>query len=379
MKRALFAAAIVVISSHSLAETANANIYGNFDISYDSIDTGTPTRGASGATSNRVSSNTSFIGMKGTVDAGDGMSAIWQVESLINVGDSAANGTTNGVNSGIGYLGNRNTYAGLKHDSYGTVLAGRYDTPYRLSTRRLDLFDRGIADNRSILGGSNVAAKSAFDGRQDQVVAYISPGIQGVTAMAAHVNLNPTVNVSGPYQGNAISVAAWYDVNGLFAALAYEKHNLQNSTTSGYLGNEHAARLGLGYTQQDVFAVGFVVESTRDDLGAGATDLYGHNAYYLSSKLNVGATGAVKAAFTSAGNSGNTANTGARQYSLGYDYGLSKRATLYALLTRLKNASAAGYSFSIYNGTAASIGGPSTIAGSGASPSAVAMGVLITF
>jgi predicted porin len=381
-KKLLFAV-MAAISAPAFADTTNINIYGNFDVSYDSINTGTPTKGASGTTSNRVSSNTSFIGVKGSIDAGDGLSAIWQVESLINVGDSAGNGTPTGAttNNGIGYLGSRNTYAGLKHDSYGTVLAGRYDTPYRLSTRRFDIFDRGIADNRSILGGSNVAAKASFDGRQDQVVAYVSPNLGGVTLMAAHVNLNPTVNVGGPYQGNATSAAAWYDVNGLYAALAYEKHNLQNSTTSGYLGSEHATRLGLGYTQQGVFSVGFVAERTSDDLGTSGTDLYGHNAYYVSGKFNVGNAGAIKAAFTDAGKigGGNTASTGAKQYSLGYDYSLDKRTTLYALYTKLKNASAANYSLSIYNGTAASIGGPSTLAGTGASPSAVAAGVLVTF
>ncbi|MGA7750458.1 MAG: porin, partial [Gallionella sp.] len=334
-----------------------------------------------GTTTNRVSSNTSFIGVKGSVDAGDSLSAVWQVESLINIGDSAANGTVNGVNSGIGYLGTRNTYAGLKSDSYGTVLAGRNDTPYRLSTRRFDVFDRGIADNRSILGGSNVAAKVDFDGRQDQLVEYISPSLGGVTVAAAHINLSPTVNISGPYQGNAESVAGWYDANGLYGSLAYELHNLQNSTTSDYLGSEHATRLGFGYTQEGAFTVGFVAEQTSDDLGTGGADLYGHNAYYLSGKVYVGSAGAIKAAFTDASNlgGGNTANTGAGQATLGYDYSLNKRITLYALYTKLSNESAAGYSLSIYNGTAASIGGPSTIVGTGASPSALAAGVLVTF
>jgi predicted porin len=385
MKRNKILAASIItaffLPLQAVADTANVNVYGNFDVSYDSINTGTATNGTHGTTSNRVSSNTSFIGVKGSVDANDGLSAIWQVESLITVGDSAANGTVNGANSGIGYLGNRNTFVGLKSDSYGTVLAGRYDTPYRLSTRRLDVFDRGIADNRSILGGSNVAAKADFDGRQDQVVAYISPSLSGVTVAAAHVNLNPTVGTGGPYQGNAESVAGWYDANGFFGALAYELHNLQNSTTSGYLGSEHAFRLGFGYTQEGVYTVGFVAEQTSDDLGVGGKDLYGHNAYYVSGKLNIGSAGAIKAAVTDAGNigGGNTANTGAKQYSLGYDHSLNKRTTLYALYTKLNNESAAGYSFSIYNGTAASIGGPSTIAGTGASPSALAVGVLVTF
>ncbi len=376
-------AAALAAPLQAIAETANANVYGNFDVSYDSINTGTATNGTHGTTSNRVSSNTSFIGVKGSAGASVGLSAIWQVESLINVGDSAANGTPTGAttNNGIGYLGSRNTFAGLKSDNYGTILGGRYDAPYRLSTRRLDVFDRGIADNRSILGGSNVAAKADFDGRQDQVVAYISPSLGNVTVAAAHVNLNPTVGTGGTYQGHAESVAGWYDVNGFYGALAYELHNLQNSATSGYLGSEHASRLGLGYTREGIYSVGFVAEQTGDDLGDGGNDLYGHTAYYVSGKYYVGNAGAIKAAFTDAGNigGGNTASTGAKQFSLGYDHTLNKRTTLYALYTKLSNGSAAAYSLSIYNGTAASIGGPSTIAGTGASPSALAVGVLVTF
>jgi predicted porin len=387
MKRnKILAAAIVAALTAPLqaaADTANVNMYGNFDVSYDSINTGTAAKGTSGTTSNRVSSNTSFIGVKGSVDASDGLSAIWQVESLINVGDAAANGTPTGAttNNGIGYLASRNTFAGLKDNSYGTVFAGRNDTPYRLSTRRFDVFDRGIADNRSIMGGSNVAAKVAFDGRQDQLVEYISPSLGGVTIAAAHINLSPTVDLGGQYQGNATSVAGWYNANGFYGTLAYEQHNLQNSTNSSYLGSEHAGKLGFGYTREGVFTVDLFAEQTSDNVGTGGANLYGHNAYYVSGKFYVGSAGAIKGAFTDASNlgGGNTANTGAKQATLGYDYSLSKRTALYALYTKLSNESAADYSLSIYNGTAASVGGTTTIAGSGASPSALAVGVLVTF
>ncbi len=381
MKNGILFAVAAAISAPAWADTANVEVYGNFDVSYDSIKTGTSAKGISGTTSNRVSSNTSFVGLRGSADAGDGLSVIWQVESLIAVGDSAVNGTNGGVNSGIGYLGTRNTFVGLQSGSYGKVLAGRYDTPYRLSTRPLDFFDRGIADNRSILGGSNVAAKLSFDGRQDQVVACISPSLGGVTIAAAHANLNPTVNTSGPYQGNATSVAGWYGAGALYAALAYEQHNLQNVATAGFWGSEYAARFGLGYTEEGSFALGFVAEKTSDNLGGGGSNLYGHNAYYVSGRVNVGVADAIKAAFTHAGNigGGTAANTGAKQYSLGYDHSLNKRTTLYALYTKLQNASAASYSLSIYNGTAASVGGPSTLAGVGASPSALAAGVRVTF
>ena len=253
--------------------------------------------------------------------------------------------------------------------------------PYRLATRRLDVFDRGIADNRSIAGGSNVAAKVDFDGRQDQVLEYLSPKLNGVTVAAAQINLNPTVSLGSQYQGNATSVAVLYDANGVFGSISYEHHNLQNSTTFTRLGSEHASKIGAGYTREKIFTIGLFGEQTADDLGTGGTNLYGHQAYYVAGKYFVGNAGAIKAAYTLANNigGGNTANTGAGQATIGYDYRLSKHTTLYALYTKLSNDAAASYSLSIYNSTAASIGGPTTIAGTGASPSATAVGVLVEF
>lgn len=360
----------------AFADIANVDIYGNFDVSYDSINTGTATKGTQGTTSARISSNTSFLGVKGTVDAGSGLKALWQAETLINVGNTAANANNNG-----GTLGNRNTYVGLKSEDYGTLVIGRYDTPYRLSTRLFDAFDRGIADNRSILGGSNVAAKISFDGRQDQLIGYTSPNLHGALFSVARANLNPTVNLGGQYQGNATSLAAWYRTDGYYGTLAYERHNLQNAANSSYLGSESAVKLGAGYTRDGKYTVGLFIEQTKDNIGTGGANLYGHSTYYLSGKYFTGEAGAIKAAYTRAGNlgGGNTANTGATQTTVGYDYYLNKRVTLYALYTRLNNAPAANYSLSIYNGTAASVGGPGTIAGTGASPSALAAGMLITF
>ena len=243
------------------------------------------------------------------------------------------------------------------------------------------MFDRGIADNRSITGGSNVAAKVDFDGRQDQVVEYLSPKLEGVSIAVAQINLNPTVNLGSQYQGNATSIVALYEAIGLFGSLSYERHNLQNSTTFTQLGSEHASKIGLGYTQEKVFTIGLFAEQMADNFGAGGSNLYGHNTYYAAGKYFVGSAGEIKAAYTSASNigGGNTANTGAKQATIGYDYNLSKHTTLYALYTKLSNEAAASYSLSIYNGTAASVGGSSTIAGTGASPTAIAAGVLVTF
>ena len=380
MKRnKILAAAIVAALAappQAVADTANVNVYGKLDLSYDIINTGT-SGATSGTTSNRVSSNTSRFGLKGSQDLGEGVSGIWQVETTLNVG--------NGGSAGVG-VGTRNTFAGLSSASAGTVVLGRHNTPYNISTRKLDVFADGIADNRSLLGGQSGAsaasatasanpitfktAYASFDGRQDQTLLYTSPRLaDAFTTAFSYVNLNPANNVSTGLKSNAWSLAGWYDAGGIYGSLAYETHNNLNVAGS----SEKATRLGLGYTA-DVFSVGLVYEKTGDTLGAASANLYGHHAAYLSGKFNVSSSNVIKAAYSTAGSTA-TANTGAKQFSVGYDHSLSKTSTVYALYTKLSNQSAAGYTLS----NSSSVGGFSTSAGVGSSPVAIAVGVKHTF
>ncbi len=60
-----------------------------------------------------------------------------------------------------------------------------------------------------------------------------------------------------------------------------------------------ATRLGFGFKPEG-FELGVVYEKTTDNLGAGQVNLNGHNAVYVSGKMNFGMS-AVKLAYTKAG------------------------------------------------------------------------------
>ena len=388
----VLAIAAALTAPAAFADTSNVTVYGVADVSYDIVKTGT-SAAAAGTSDNRVSSNTSRLGLKGSEDLGDGLSAIWQIESLINIGNGS--GTSSSTGTGIG---GRNTFAGLSSGSMGTVVLGHHDTPYKISTRKFDVFGDGIADNRSIMGGQSFAtvganavgvtavatnpggfasAAASFDGRQDQVIAYISPKLGNMfTGAIAYVNLTPAHATAATQKNSALSLAGMFDIaGGFYGSLAYEAHDL-NTVAVG--AKEKATKLGLGYTQ-DAFTVGFAYEKNSDNAGAlralaAGADAFGHNAYYLSGKYNIGSD-AVKAAYTKAGSLANSVNTGASQFSLGYDHSMSKRTTLYALYTRISNNTAGGYTLS----NNSSIGGLSTSSGAGASPSAFAFGMKHTF
>jgi predicted porin len=367
----------------------NVSIYGHASVSFDSVNDGSAGV-TQGVRTSKVSSNSSYIGFKGAEVLDDGLKAVWQVESLVSL-DGATTDT----------LGSRNTYAGLSGDKLGMLLLGHYDTPYKLSTRRLDVFGQTLADNRSLLGGAaGTSSFTAFDGRPSNTLDYISPVLNGFTMAAAYVAGAELATVSGQKKGDIWSLAGWYDVAPFYASLAYEVHNLGAAGTGTLAGgaanvytsagsNESATRLGLGY-KQDAFEVNLVYEKTSDNLGgtgapaflgAPATvvgaDVYGHSTYYLAGKHNIGSD-AVKVAYSRAGNLAGAAagaDTSANQLAVGYDHNLSKRTTLYALYTRLNNGTNVKYALS----SAAIADGTTAASAAGAALSALSFGLQHTF
>jgi predicted porin len=348
-----------VFSAPAFAENANFTFYGQVDVSYDVVNTGDGTTTANGATTVKgvnkqvVSSNVSKFGFKGSEDLGDGLAAIWQIEQQINIDDAAKN-----------TFASRNTFAGLKGD-FGTVLMGIHDTPYKISTRKLDVFGDNIADNRSLMGNKSSAG---FELRPTDVLAYISPAFAGVTAAIATVNLSETQENNTQKKNSALSLAVMYDAAPFYGSVAYEKHKLETVAAGA---NESATRVGFGFKPEG-FELGVVYEKTTDNLGAGQVNLNGHNAVYVSGKMNFGMS-AVKLAYTKAGVLGEgavqVADSGASQVSVGYDHGLSKRTKLYALYTKISNGKGANYEFS--QSTAAA----TTTSGFGTSPSAISLGM----
>lgn len=356
-----FAAADATPEGH-VTSKGSVIVYGQANLSYDMVSTGTGTAVGvpAGLTSNRVSSNQSRIGLNGSEDLGNGLSAVWQVESLVAMDEAG------------GTFGTRNTFLGLSSKDMGTVVLGKHDTPYKISTRRFDVFADGIADNRSLMGTSGILPVYNFDGRQPDVVAYISPAISGFTGAIAYVNLTETNSNVTDIKISALSLAGMYDAAPFYASLAYETHNLTPQVAAAT--SESATKLGLGYTM-DALNVGFAYERTSDNFGTLAANSAGHNAYYLSGKFSISATDAVKAAYTRAGQIGTaTTGTGATQFSLGYDHNLSKRTTVYALYTSLKNDTLANYALSNV-----ATSGVNSVSNIGATASAFSFGMKHSF
>jgi len=378
MQKKIIALAIAAaVSAPAFADNSNVTVYGVANVSYDMTQTGGTGVGvaANDFSSNKVSSNTSRIGFKGSEDLGDGLSAVWQIESLIQIDGQTAGGNT---------LANRNTFLGLSSSSMGTVLMGRHDTPYNISNRKYDLFGDTLADNRSIMGGGTATGVAlgtvgaSFNGRQPNVLAYISPAMSGLTGAIAYVAGAEGQTLAADTKGSAWSLAALYGNGPISANFGYEEHKLGTAAgtlavpavVAGVTGLKESAWTISGGYKVEAFEVNGVYEKTSDNFAAGA-NLLGHRAYYLSGKYNFGSN-AVKLAYADAASNA-AANTGATQVTVGFDHSLSKRTTVYALYTKLSNDTVGGYLLSP-NGT-----GAPAVGGAGAKPSAFSLGMKHTF
>jgi predicted porin len=381
-------AAAITLPVAALADNGNFTFYGVADLSYDFANTGDGTTTANGltavtGTSKRVvSSNVSKLGFKGSEDLGDGLSANWQVEQQINFDDAASN-----------TFASRNTFVNLKNETLGTILFGRHDTPYKFATRKLDVVNDNVGDNRALMGAPAArmavgpvtstagaapfagASSQGFDLRPNNILMYTSPTFGGVTAAVAMVNLSEQNYTSAHRRNKLLSMAAMYDVAPFYASIAHEEHKLESLVLVTNTGqNESATRLGFGFKPEaQPFELAVVYEKTTDNLGVAEANLNGHSALYLGGKYNIG-NDAIKLSYVRAGTLGAVADSGARQVSVGYDHGLSKRTKLYAVYTRISNGTGINYGFSINNS-----GGNTSNAGFGTSPSVLSLGVKHSF
>lgn len=326
MQKKIIALAIASALTAPAMAFAEATVYGQADLSIDRINDGNTNSG----TSYNLVSNESRIGLKGSEDAGNGMSVVWQVEAGLGMDDGTAGSTTV-----ANQLFNRNTYLGLSGAGMGTILAGRYDTPYKISTRRLDVFaDTEAADNRGLAGISMMGA--GHDVRRSNSLVYLSPSWGGFS-LAAGTTFGAEKAPSGSTKGTALSLAGMYEAGPLYATLAYDSLKYGNvgdlTAPAGFVVNDEAKawKAGVGYAM-DAITLNAVIEKPKLTPAAGGGS--SSTNMYLAGKFAISTTDAVKLAFTKRGDTTGTTDN-AKQYALGYDHNMSSNTTVYALYTKI--------------------------------------------
>jgi len=357
---ALFAA-----PAAALAQTS-VQIYGTLNADFESV----KAPGSSGTnfpSRNRVTSNSSNLGFRGTEDLGQGLRAFFQIESAVNL--------DNGTQSG--FWASRNSGVGLQ-SGWGQVMLGQWDSPYKYTTLRIDpTGNTGIAAYTGILGstgsitagqgGTTFAERASFDRRVANVIQYWTPAWNGLSGRLAYGagDTNVGSSTTGVSESSNLRPALYagsaaYEMGPLYVTVAAERHkDFQSLNTllgaAASSGKDDAWKLGAQYALfGNTLTLGGIVERLKykaDDIsGLGALERKVTNWYLVgklqsgphSMALSYGQKGQEK--LSGAGFS-DLSDSKAKQVSARYGYSLSKRTQLYAIATRISNEANAFQSF----------------------------------
>ena len=319
MKKTLLALAAIAASSAAFAQSS-VTLYGVVDASLESV------KGDDTVT--RVSSDnlaSSRLGFKGTEDLGNGLKANFVLESNMKM-DTGANG------GGSTRFFDRAAWVGVA-GGFGELRLGRQDTSIGL-----------LAGNSSILGAQGyddlkIAKTFSGDGyrRTDNAITYILPKF--VDGLSAQVQYSTAAGsalpapATGIYSENTDKLNSHYGLNvqyaanGFSAGLGYiqaKKTNTVDDTgVLAYLAYDFGVVKLTGYLEQD------------------KTDGMAEKRQLMGARVDVPVSKDFKlqASVAQVKDQAMTANNedDATIIALKGVYALSKRTSVYALFTNVKN------------------------------------------
>ena len=271
-------------------QSEEPTVYGKLWISVESQDT------ASGTEVDMVS-NASRLGIKGSMDFGEGIEAIYQAEYEVDPVDGTADESKDRT------FKQRNSFVGLK-GSMGTIFLGKHDTATKKSQKKIDLFNDLAGDIKNILQGEN---------RMSDLIGYTTPKINGFSATFNAIK--GTQGLGDDSIGDSTSTSFSYDSENFYIALALD------SELKGYDSTRLTLQIPFNRSQ-----LGIMLQDS-EKLSTGVEE----DGYVISFSQKVGDKGTLK--FQQA-ESDMKLDSG-KQFSFGYDYKLSSKAKAFFFFTDL--------------------------------------------
>ena len=328
------AATLLAVAACAPAAGQHAvTVYGFLKANVESVSAG-------GMRQQRVSNDLSVLGLKGSEELGDGAQAFFQLEMPV------------AVDTGGGGDFSRNTAVGLR-GRYGELLMGIWESPYRyVSVYAVDPFTAGIFASNAIMGNgfataANAAAPASFDRRQRNLVQYTAPRAGAWQVKLAASAREERAGGADPQMHAALLA---YDDGATFAAYGYERH--RDYFAAGTRDTGH--KIGVAHTIGPWRLRGAFERLRYQPTPASALR---RDAWQLAATWTQGAH-TLRGSVTVAGDTrGNAAagvggagkpgpESGARQWTAGYGYALSRRSELWLAWNRTANERNAAYNLS---------------------------------
>ena len=197
-----------------------------------------------------MSSSNSRLGVRGHEKLGGGLRAIWQLETLFAVDNPSST------------FASRDSWVGLKHDKWGVVKLGRFDTPFKEYGDDVSFLGVSSGNFVSIssvyrhigLGSQSNAAR--FHERRINAVQYESPDL-GPAEFKVQYSTNETNTAfrkphvwsfGGQWEMGNLAILAGYEMHrDLFGLSANVPSSLRNSTVATARSKDTAVAIALKY------------------------------------------------------------------------------------------------------------------------------------
>ena len=270
----------------------DGKVYGKVNASMVSADDGSSDQW-------KLNSNASRVGVKGKTKISDGLYAIYKAEFEMCIDDGDCKGQT---------FSQRNIMAGLKGD-FGTIWAGKHDSPTKLAQNKIDLFNDLEGDIKNTFEGEN---------RVSNIVAYTTPNRNGFSATLAMI----------PAEGADFDQDGQDDTgltDGISYSVSYAKDNLYLAVAGDQdVDKQDLLRLVAQY-KMDALKLGFMYQQNEDNLNSKDESGYFISAAYKIDKTTLKAQyGLIEDDID-----GDEEQT----LSLGADYKMAKNTNLYVFYT----------------------------------------------
>ncbi len=254
-----------------------------------------------------LNSNASRIGFKGSIDLGEGLEAIYKFEYETFVDDGAKSSKTeSGDDKYNKTFSQRNIAAGFK-GAFGSIIAGKHDTPTKLAQGKVDLFnDLPNADIKKLIEGEN---------RADNIIIYSTPTMNGLKASFAYI---PDEKESINSISSSSSIQ--YKENDLTLTIAHDDGTAIDSdieSLTRYVAEYKIGNLKIGAIVQNTDAV-----TEGEDEDAQIVSLAYKASPKTTFKLQVGES--------------EVESTEKSQGAFGIDYKLNKKSKLFAYYSNIE-------------------------------------------
>jgi Outer membrane protein (porin) len=331
MKKKLIAVAVagLLVAPLAQAQTANVTMYGRVNMDLEFVSSGSS---KDLGELNRISSNASRIGVKGSESLGGGLNAIFQIESQFN-------------EAGSGTLSSRDTFVGLQGD-WGQVRLGNMLMPLDQIHGifgNAPTFTTSILNTRALwTQDSQSATNGGWGKRLGSSIRYDTPKLYGFTGTLQYSTDETEEN------GFALGGSVMYANAGLQVAVGYETYQDFRNGDSDDMDLTVTAAYDFGIVRPALVYEYIQYKNGSDKLKRhlyggsltvplGGGKLYGAFIYADKGKGDSAAGCVGKICYGD--------DTESMQYELSYTYPLSKRTSVYGGYVMIDNEKNANYTF----------------------------------